>query len=74
MPEENFGAVVSLGINEFYVSKPVYALLTELQQRGTFDFDVLNDICEFNNAVEQLINNLIYAEIIYLFIPSVKQK
>lgn len=65
--EEDFGAVISLGINEFYVSKPVHSFLIELKHRKLFNIDTLHEICKFNDAVEQLMNKLIYAEVIYLF-------
>ena len=67
MREEVFGAVVSLGINEFYVSKSVYAFLCELRHRECFGFCELNAICEFNDDVVQLLDKLICAEIIYLY-------
>lgn len=63
--EEAFGAVVSLGVNEFYVSRAVYKLLCALQNKGTFNHSDLDSIIVFNDTLEKLLNQWINADVIY---------
>lgn len=63
--EEAFGAVVSLGVNEFYVTKPVYKLLSILRDWGTFSHADLVCTIVVNAALEKLLSQWIRADIIY---------
>lgn len=63
--EEDFGAVVSLGVNEFYVTKPVYKLLTIMKNWGRFTCADLEKIIEINTMVKKILSQWIDAGIIY---------
>lgn len=63
--EEKFGAVVSLGVNEFYVTHPVYKLLCILQSYSNFGWNEIKRFCVVNQPIIKLINQLISADIIY---------
>lgn len=63
--EESFGAVVSIGVNEFYVTMPVYKLLCILRNWGTFCHKDLEGVIIVNATLEKLLNQWIGADIIY---------
>lgn len=63
--EENFGAVVSIGVNEFYVTTPVYHLLCILQKWGSFTHRDIETVISINATVEKLLSQWISAEILY---------
>lgn len=63
--KEEFGAVVSLGVNEFYVTHPVYQLLRKLQGIQNINKIELEEICEINDVLIEFLNNLLKANIIY---------
>lgn len=63
--EESFGAVVSIGVNEFYVTAPVYQLLCSLRNWGSFTYKDIKTIITVNDTVEKLLGQWIAAEILY---------
>ena len=63
--EEAFGAVVSLGVNEFYITTPVYKVLCILRDLGTFDNSDLEKYIVVNDFFEDQLTCWINAEIIY---------
>lgn len=64
--EESFGAVVSLGVNEFYITTPVYKLLCILKECGTFNHSDLEKVTVVNEVLEQLLSQWINVGIIYI--------
>ncbi len=65
--EESFGAVVSIGINEFYVTMPVYNLLCILRSWGTFAHEDIEKVVEVNSILEDFLNQWIEANIIFQY-------
>lgn len=63
--EEEFGAVVSLGVNEFYVTKPVYNLLCILKEMQEFNCSDLEEICVLNDFLIMTLSQWISTEILY---------
>lgn len=63
--KEAFGAVVSLGVNEFYVSMIGYKLLCLLKDLGSFNYADLNNIVVVNETLEKLLSQWISAGILY---------
>lgn len=63
--EEDFGAVVSLGVSEFYVTKPVYQLLKYMQSIKHFGKVELEEICNLNAITLKMLSQWIQEEIIY---------
>lgn len=63
--EEKFGAVVSIGVNEFYVTAPVYQLLCILRKWGSFTYGDIETVIAVNATVEKLLGQWIGAEILY---------
>lgn len=63
--EEAFGGVVSLGVNEFYVTTPVYKLLCILRDYDTFTESDLENIVVVNETLEKLLNQWINIDLIY---------
>ncbi len=64
--EESFGAVVSIGVNEFYVTTPVYKLLCVLRNWRSFTNKDLETIITVNTTLEKLLSQWINADIIYV--------
>ena len=63
--EESFGAVVSMGTNEFYVTVPVFKLLCIFRDWGTFGHKDLESVVIVNPMLEKLLSQWISAGIIY---------
>lgn len=63
--EEAFGAVVSIGMNEFYITTPVYQLLCILRKMGSFSHSDIDAIIAVNSTVEKILSQWISAEILY---------
>ena len=53
--KEDFGAVASLGVNEFYAAEPAYRLLLALKEKGTFGKEYISEICEINDALIKIL-------------------
>lgn len=66
MREEEFGAVVSLGTNEFYVSHPVYKLLCIIRNWETFIHSDIESVMVVNETTKKLLSQWIEAGIIYI--------
>lgn len=62
---EEFGAVVSLGNNEFYVTHSVKSLILILKNKKEFTLKDILLICELNDYMKRLLNQLLVAEIVY---------
>lgn len=63
--EEVFGAVVSIGVNEFYVTTPVYKILCILRDLGTFDNSDIEKFVVVNEAFVKYLSQWVNAGIIY---------
>lgn len=64
--QEEFGAVVSLGTYEFYVTKPVYHILCLLKEMQEFDYHALEHICVINDVLLNMLSQWINADILYI--------
>lgn len=63
--EEKFGAVISLGNNEFYVKQNTYLIIQHIRNKQIFDIKEMEKIVEINDALLVLLNKLVQAEIIF---------
>ena len=63
--EEKFGAVVALGVNEFYLKNAAYQIIVQLSQMLIIDRKSVESICNINESLIVFMNNLCKAGIIY---------
>lgn len=63
--DEEFGAVVSLGNNEFYVTHSVKDFILILRNKKEFTLEDILLICEMNDYMKKLLNQMLIAEILY---------
>jgi hypothetical protein len=62
---EEFGATISLGLNEFYVNKNVYDFILILKESEKIDKEALLNIIQINDFLINFLNQLLANCIIY---------
>ncbi len=65
--DEEFGAVVALGANEFYIKDAAYRIIMKLSKMSVINIESIEDFCIINDSFIIFMDNLIKSGIIYLY-------